>query len=100
MEHMMQNSDYGNIQLVVSLNDLKELCSYFVKQELERLEKLKEQENNGMLNSIQVKEMLNVKNETLWRWHNSGYLCHVKIGNRNYYHRADVERMLDKRKEV
>ena len=97
MEH---NSNCGNIQLVVTLNDLKELCSYFVAQEIERQEKLKEQENNGMLDSMQVKMLLKVKSETLWRWHNSGYLRHVKIGNRNYYHRADIEKMLDKRKEV
>ena len=95
---LMNNSDCGNIQLVVSLNDLKELCSYFVQQEFERQEKLKEQENDGLLDSKQVKEMLNVKNETLWRWHKSGYLPHIKIGCRNYYHREDVEEMLDKRK--
>ena len=100
MDYMMHNPESGNIQLVVSLNDLKELCSYFVKQELERLEYLKEQENDGLLDSKQVMELLNVKYETLWRWNKSGYLPCVKIGRRNYYHRADVEEMLDKRKEA
>lgn len=95
---LMNNSDCGNIQLVVSLNDLKELCAYFVMQELERQEKLKEQENDGLLDTKQVMELLNVKEATLGRWHNRGYLCHIKIGFRNYYHREDVEEMLDKRK--
>lgn len=100
MDYMMHNPESGNIQLVVSLDDLKELCSYFVKQELERLEKLKEQENDGLLDSKQVMELLKVKLGTLWRWNKSGYLPSVKIGCRNYYHRADVEQMLDKRKEA
>ena len=100
MDYMMHNPESGNIQLVISLGDLKELCSYFVKQELDRLETLKEQENDGLLDSKQVKEMLKVMDGTLWKWNKRGYLRHVKIGSRNYYHREDVEKILDKRKEA
>ena len=100
MDYMMHNPESGNIQLVVSLDDLKELCSYFVKQELDRLDKLKEQENDGLLDSKQVKEMLKVMDGTLWKWNKRGYLRHVKIGSRNYYHREDVEKILDIRKEA
>lgn len=80
--------------LLVSINDLKEICSQLYNEERIRQEKLKEQENDGLLDSKQVKEMLNVKNETLWRWHKSGYLCHKKIGCRNYYRREDVDKIL------
>lgn len=98
-DYLIKKTDCSNIQLVVSWDDLKELCSYFVQQEFDRQKKLQEQENDGLLNSKQVKEMLNVKAETLWRWHKTGYLHHVKIGCRNYYRREDVDRMLGKRKE-
>ena len=92
-------ADGGNVQLVVKVDDLKELCSYFVKQEFDRQEKIKEQENDGLLDSKQVMELLNVKYETLWRWSKSGYLPCVKIGRRNYYRREDVEEILGKREK-
>jgi predicted DNA-binding transcriptional regulator AlpA len=85
--------------LLVSIDDLKELCSYFVKQEFDRQEKLKEQENDGLLDCKQVMELLNVKYETLWRWDKSGYLPCVKIGKRNNYRREDVEEILGKREK-
>lgn len=90
-------ADGGNVQLVVKVDDLKELCSYFVKQEFERLNNLKEQENDGMLDTKQVMEMLNVKEATLGRWHQNGYLTHIKVGFRNYYKREDVYEILGKR---
>ncbi len=87
----------GNVQLVINVNDLKEICSYLYNEERIRQEKQKEQENDGLLDSKEVKEMLNVKNETLWRWNQNGYLPHVKIGCRNYYRREDVDKILGKK---
>ena len=97
IQNLIANS--GNIQLVINVNDLKEICSYLYNEERIRQEKLKEQENDGWLDSKQVKEMLNVKNETLWRWHKNGYLCHKKIGGRNSYRREDVDKILGKREK-
>ena len=92
-------SNANNIQLVIGINDLKELCSYFVQQEFDRQEKLKEQENDGLLDSKQVMELLNVKIGTLWRWNQSGYLTCIKIGRRNYWKRENVEEIRGKREE-
>ena len=77
-------TDGTNVQLVVNYNDLKEICFDLVKEAFDQQKKLKEQENDGLLDSKEAMKMLGVKSETLWRWHNMGYLCHTKIGNRNY----------------
>ena len=92
-------TDGTNVQLVVNYNDLKELCFDLVKEAFDQQKKLKEQENDGLLDSKQVMELLNVKIGTLWRWNQSGYLPCVKIGCRNYYKREDVEEILGKREK-
>ena len=86
----------NNLQLVVSYDDLKRVCADLYNEERIRQEKIKESENDGMIDSKQAMAMLGVKAETLWRWHKSGYLCHYKVGNRNYFKRCDLERILRK----
>lgn len=93
------NGTMNDLQLVIRYEDLKKVCADLYNEERIRQEKLKENENNGMLSNKEAMEMLGVKAETLWRWHNSGYLCHVKVGNRNYYKRCDLERILQNQQE-
>ena len=76
---------------------MKRVCADLYNEERIRQEKIKESENDGMLSAKQAMDMLGVKAETLWRWHNRGYLCHVKVGNRNYYKRCDLEEILRKK---
>ncbi len=90
------NANQENIMLMIRVDDLKEAVSYLFNEERKRQEKIKENENDGLIDSKQAKEMLNVKTGTLWRWNNSKYLCAVKIGNRNYYRLNDVKRILQK----
>ena len=94
-------ADSGTSQLLlVSLNDLKEVCSHLYNEQRLRQEKLKAQENDGLIDSKQVKEILNVKDGALWKWNKRGYLCPLKIGSRNFYRREDVDRILGKRKKT
>ena len=88
-----------NIQLVVNYNDLKELCFDLVKEAFDQQKKLKEQENDGLLDSKQVMKLLKVKIGTLWRWNKSGYLPYEKVGGRNQWYREDVEEILGKREK-
>ena len=97
IQSFISNTNTSNIQLVVGINDLKELCFHFVKEAFDQQKKLKEQENDGLLDSMQVKELLKVKDGTLWKWNKRGYLRHVKIGSRNYYKREDVDKILGKK---
>ena len=93
------NTTGNSVQFVVGYDDLKKVCEDLFNQERIRQEQLKKKENNGMLNNKQAMEMLGVKAETLWRWHKSGYLRHVKVGNRNYFKRCDLERILQNQQE-
>ena len=86
-----------NVQFVVKVDELKELCSYFVKQEFERLNNLKEQENDGLLGTKEVMKLLHVSEATLGRWKRNGYLRPERKGGRNGYHREDVYEILGKR---
>lgn len=99
IQSLITNSNTSNIQLVIGINDLKELCYHFVKEAFDQQKKLKEQENDGKLDSKQVMELLNVKIGTLWRWNKSGYLPYKKIGGRNQWKREDVEEILGKREK-
>lgn len=92
-------TDGTNVQLVVNYNDLKEICFNLVKEAFDQQKKLKEQENDGLLDSKQVMGLLNVKIGTLWRWNQSGYLTCIKIGCRNYWKREDVYEIRGKREE-
>lgn len=98
IQNLIANGSTSQL-LLVSINDLKEVCSYLYNEERIRQEKLKEQENNGLLDSKQVMELLNVKRETLWRWDKSGYLRSKPIGGRNYYEREEVDRILGKKEK-
>ena len=84
----------GNLQLVLSYDDLKQVCFDLFNEERNRQEEQKRSENGGLVDSKEAKRLLGVKAETLWRWHNMGYLCHTKIGNRNFYKRSDIEKIL------
>ena len=97
IQSLITNANTSNIQLVIGLDDLKDLCFHFVKEAFDQQKKLKEQENDGLLDSMQVKELLKVKDGTLWKWNKRGYLRHVKIGSRNYYKREDVDKILGKK---
>lgn len=96
IQTLIANSGTSQL-LLVSFNDLKEICSYLYNEERLRQEKLKEQENDGLLDSKQVMKLLKVKIGTLWRWNKSGYLPCRKIGCRNYWSREVVEEIRGKR---
>ena len=98
IQNLISNGSTSQL-LLVSINDLKEICSHLYNEERIRQEKKKEQENDGCLDSKQVMEKLNVKRETLWRWNKSGYLRHKKTGGRNSYRREDVDKILGKREK-
>ena len=88
-----------NLQLVLSYDDLKQVCFDLFNEERIRQEKIKENEKGDLVDSKQAMELLGVKAETLWRWNKNGYLCHSKTGKRNFYKRGDLEKILQKDRE-
>ncbi|MCD8313062.1 MAG: hypothetical protein LUC24_02780 [Bacteroidales bacterium] len=58
-------------------------------------ERQQSHENNGetLVDSAAVMGRLGIGRSTLWRWNNAGYLVCHKVGGRNCYLLADVERI-------
>ncbi|MBO6034001.1 MAG: helix-turn-helix domain-containing protein [Prevotella sp.] len=92
-ELLKQNQ--GNVQLVVSAADLREL----VNEWCDEREALKEAERKSMvederISQTEVEKTLGVTSATLWRWAKSGYLVPKKVGRKNIYLKSDIDRIL------
>lgn len=92
-ELLKQNQ--GNVQLVVSAADLREL----VNEWCDEREALKEAERKSMvederISQTEVEKTLGVTSATLWRWAKSGYLVPKKVGRKNVYLKSDIDRIL------
>lgn len=98
IQNLIANS--SKLQLVINFNDLKDVCSYLYNEERIRQEKLKEQENDGLISTKEVMELLHVSEATLGRWKRKGYLCPKKNGGRNGYYREDVYEILGKKRNL
>ena len=98
IQNLIANGSTSQL-LLVSINDLKEVCSYLYNEERIRQEKLKEQENDGLITTKEVMKLLHVSEATLGRWKRKGYLCPEKKGGRNGYHHEDVYEILGKKKK-
>jgi len=81
----------GNVQIVCSLADLKE-----VFQEWQDEREIPEQKEDVMLTADETAKQLNVTNVTLWRWSKTGYLRPVKAGRKTFYWQSDINKLLQK----
>lgn len=94
-----------NVIISVSPADLKEFALELMKEqrnEIERRQEERQAEKNKdadvryMYTRAEVAEKLGVGYACLWRWAKHKYLCPVKIGQRVYYRREDVRRIIEK----
>lgn len=90
INEIMQNQN--NVQLVVSAADLKEAI---LEWTLEMQAKIKEAMPGETLDVSEVKKMLGVSPQTLWRWQKNGYLVPFKIGRERYYRKSDIDKILN-----
>ena len=100
------NSGESGVSITVTLADLREFALDLINQTAGRIaDELTQHTNNtttrkapatdpDMMETDEVLDRLQVNRSTLFRWNNNGYLCHVKVGRRNLYRRADVLRIL------
>ena len=84
----------GNVQLVVSAADLKEV---FLEWAGEREAQTNQKREDDCLSISETIELLKVTKPTLWRWHKSGYLVPFKVGRKPFYRKSDIERITNKR---
>lgn len=84
----------NNVQLVVSLADLKELWAEWQDERQKSLNEAKKEEV-ATLTPDQVAARLNVTKVTLWRWQRLGYLTPVKVGRKTLYRQCDIINLME-----
>ena len=80
-----------NVQIVVSAIDLKEAILEWTQEMQAKINEAKPEER---IDVNEVKRMLGVSPQTLWRWQKIGYLVPFKIGRERYYRRSDIDKIL------
>lgn len=81
----------ANVSVTVSVADLKEFALYLLDEGKEQGKT--EREPEQWLTPKEAAEMLGVSGNTLWRWNNTGYLCHVKVGRKPLYKLSDINKL-------
>lgn len=80
----------ASVAVMVSLPDLREFFSELVAE----AEAAKPVEEERYLTTDEVSKLLNVSQNTLWRWNRDKYLCHTKIGRTPFYLKSDIDKLL------
>lgn len=82
----------ANVQIVVTLSDLKEFALTVASEVLAAKEK-----EERYLTPDDVADMVGVSKNTLWRWEKEKYLIPIKIGRKSRYKLSDVKLILEGR---
>lgn len=92
-ENLLNKRNVGNVQVVCTIDDLRQLFSEWrdEQRENERLEREQQSKKDEYMTTEEVCKMLDVTKPTLWRWAQVKYLVPVKVGRKNYYRVADIE---------
>ena len=81
----------ANVQLVVSVADLKEL---FNEWQDERDAMQPAPKEDRLLSADEAASLLKVGSVTLWRWAKMGYLKPVKAGRKVHYWQSAIDNLL------
>ena len=85
----------ANVSVVVTLPDLREFVSEMVA---ETAASKPQETEEKFLTKSEVAKLLNVSENTLWRWNRDGYLQSVKIGRNPFYKQSDIDRLRCKKR--
>lgn len=80
------------MQLVINALDLREA---FLQWNAEMKHTEPAQKEEVYLTAKETADKLGVDLSTLWRWHKSGYLKKIKIGNAIRYRQSDVLNLME-----
>lgn len=80
----------ANVALTVTPEDLHHFAEMLLTQsrlqwEENMVSMSKEEQEETFLTTDEVCKIFNVCPATLWQWHRTGYLQHIKFGNKNMY---------------
>lgn len=91
IQELFKAADGANITLSVTPSDLKEFALAIIEEVKEKEEEKPEE----YMTPADVMKICGVSSNTLWRWNRDKYLCPIKFGNRNFYKRADIEKLME-----
>lgn len=83
----------ANVQIVVTLSDLKEFALTIVSEAMAAKEAEKKEEK--YLTPDKVADIACVSKNTLWRWEKEGYLIPIKFGRKSFYKQSDINKILE-----
>lgn len=83
----------ANVQIVVTLSDLKEFALAVASEVIAAKEAEKKEET--YLTTDEVCDIAGVSKNTLWRWDKNNYLIPVKFGRKSFYKRSDIDKILE-----
>lgn len=83
----------ANVQIVVTLSDLKEFALTIVSEAMAAKEAEKKEEK--YLTPDVVADMVGVSKNTLWRWEKEKYLIPIKFGRKSFYKQSDINKILE-----
>lgn len=80
----------GKVALTITPEDLHHFANALLAQSRKEWEEQaasarKEESEETFLTTEEVCKIFNVCPATLWQWHRTGYLQHIKFGNKNMY---------------
>ncbi len=86
----------GQVALTVTPEDLHHFAEMLLTKSRKEWEKkiasaCKEEPEETFLTTDEVCKIFNVCPATLWQWHRTGYLQHIKFGNKNMYPASAVK---------
>lgn len=86
----------GQVALTVTPEDLHHFAEMLLMQSRKEWEEKaettrKDEPEETFLTTDEVCRIFNVCPATLWQWHRTGYLQHIKFGNKNMYPASAVK---------
>lgn len=92
----------GQVALTVTPEDLHHFAEMLLTQSRKEWEEniestRKEEQEETFLTTDEVCRVFNVCPATLWQWHRTGYLQHIKFGNKNMYPASAVKAITNAR---
>lgn len=92
----MLNTESGTPMYLVSEDNLRSFGEKIANDVLQQAIGMLKAERNekNLFKASEVTERYGISSTTLWRWEKQGVLKSVKVGSRNYYRVAEIERIM------
>lgn len=88
-----------NVTISITVEDLIDANKKLIEDVCSSMEKqIKDEDEEKLLSSDKVCEILNVSKPTLWRWEKIEYLIPVRVGGKVFYKSSDIKQIINIKK--